>query len=217
MVLFLYLARYMEHPDVGCRTTSLALGSILCSLFITNSLTLLLSLSKIWTSEGRFTMTLVIIYYLARYMEHPDVGCGTTSLALGSILCSLFITNSLSLLLSLSKIWTSEGRFTLTLVIIYYLARYMEHPDVSCGTTSLALGSILCSLFITNSLALLLSLLKIWTSEGRFTMTLVIIYYLARYMEHPDVRCGTTSLALGSILCSLFITNSLALLLSLCR
>ena len=61
MVLFLYLARYMEHPDVRCGTTSLALGSILCSLFITNSLTLLLSLSKIWTSEGRFTLTLVIL------------------------------------------------------------------------------------------------------------------------------------------------------------
>ena len=108
-------------------------------------------------------------------MEHTDVRCGTTSLALGSILCSLFITNSLALLLSLSKIWTSEGRFTMTLVIIYYLARYMEHTDVRCGTTSLALGSILCSLFITNSLALLLSLLKIWTSEGRFTLTLVIL------------------------------------------
>ena len=107
-------------------------------------------------------------------MEHTDVRCGTTSLALGSILCSLFITNSLTLLLSLSKIWTSEGRFTLTLVI-FVLARYMEHPDVSCGTTSLALGSILCSLFITNSLTLLLSLSKIWTSEGRFTLTLVIL------------------------------------------
>ena len=51
----------MEQSDVGCRKTSLALGSILCSLFITNSLTLLLSLSEIWTSEGRFTLTLVIL------------------------------------------------------------------------------------------------------------------------------------------------------------
>ena len=51
-------------------------------------------------------------------MEHPDVSCGTTSLALGSILCSLFITNSLTLLLSLSKIWTSEGWFTLTFVVL---------------------------------------------------------------------------------------------------
>ena len=128
MVLFLYLARYMEHPDVGCGTTSLALGSILCSLFITNSLTLLLSLSKIWTSKGRFTLTLVILYYLARYMDHPDVLCGTTSLALGSILCSLFITNSLTLLLSLSKIWTSEGRFTLTLAILVLSSKVYGTP-----------------------------------------------------------------------------------------
>ena len=118
----------MDHTDVGCRTTSLALGSILCSLFITNSLALLLSLSKIWTSEGRFTLTLVILYYLARSMDHPDVGCGTTSLALGSILCSLFITNSLALLLSLSKIWTSEGRFTLTLVILELSSKVYGTP-----------------------------------------------------------------------------------------
>ena len=98
------------------------------------------------------------LYYIARYTDHADVGCGTMSLAVVSILCSLFITNSLTLLLSLSKIWTSEGRFTLTLVIIYYLARYIDHRDVGYGTTSLALGSILCSLFITNSLSLLLSL-----------------------------------------------------------
>ena len=98
------------------------------------------------------------LYYIARYTDHADVGCGTTSLAVGSILCSLFITNSLTLLLSLSKIWTSEGRFTLTLVKLVLSSKVYRPRWCWLWNNDLAVGSILCSLFITNSLTLLLSL-----------------------------------------------------------